>query len=269
MRSGCSLPSLFSALRVFLGLVLAAVLCAALAAEEDPPLVNPPAPPNPLVWDATDKFIDPQLGDGAADFSFTVTNSGDKPVTIEQIRPTCGCTVTEMPSNPWLLAPHETGTFTGTIDFRGKEGTISRAIFVNSTAGTQALRITVRIPQMDPAMRLKARELAEKNRQAVFSGDCVKCHLAPIKDKTGNELFTAACAVCHLSHDRASFVPDLLVARQHRDAEFWRKWISEGKAGTLMPAWSRKNGGPLTDEQIDSLVKFALETLPTEPPAKE
>jgi mono/diheme cytochrome c family protein len=77
-------------------------------------------------------------------------------------------------------------------------------------------------------------------------------------------LFRAACEVCHTASHRASMVPDLLVAREHRDASWWRAWITEGKSGSLMPAFAQKNGGPLTEAQIASLVEFALTHLPTE-----
>ena len=59
-------------------------------------------------------------------------------------------------------------------------------------------------------------------------------------------------------------VPDLLVARDQRDAAWWRGWITDGKDGTLMPAFGKTHDGPLTDAQIDSLVEFALSHLPTE-----
>ena len=227
-----------------------------------------PAETNPLVWDAMEKVIEPQPGDGAGEFAFTVTNVSDHAVTIYQVRPTCGCTVAAMPASPWIIAPGKSGTFAGTIDFRGKEGTVTKSIFVNSTAGTQRLAITVKIPTLDEAARRRNQMIAQQNRQAVFSGECAKCHLTPAKGLSGADLFYAACGVCHFAERRSSIVPDLLTARVHRDAAFWRKWISEGKDGTLMPAWSKKFGGPLTDEQIESLVKYALETLPTEPPAR-
>ena len=60
-------------------------------------------------------------------------------------------------------------------------------------------------------------------------------------------------------------VPDLLVARETRDATYWTKWISEGREGSLMPAFAATHGGPLSDAQIASLVEFALRQLPTAP----
>lgn len=243
-----------------------AVVAAALGAMAAVPSVDPEsAAPHPLVWDAMERVITPAPGESSAGFQFDVTNVSDGPVTIEQIRPTCGCTVAEMPSSPWVIAAHGRGSFFGTIEFRGKEGEFSKAIFVNSTAGTQMLRVTVKIPVIDAVTRRRNQELAKADRQAVFHGDCAKCHAAPAEGLTGSQLFIAACGVCHLTDRRAEMVPDLLVARQPRNAEYWRKWIREGKDGTLMPAWAKERGGPLTPEQIESLVEFAVRTLPTEP----
>ena len=228
---------------------------------------SPGAPQtNPIVWDATDKTLNPKMGDDSVAFQFTATNTSSRSVTIEQIRPTCGCTVAEMPSQPWVLGPGVSGTFIGTVDIRGKEGTLSKSLFVNSSAGTQMLNLTIKIPALDDEARKRNQRVALANRQAVFQGDCAACHLKPAIGRSGAELFTSACGVCHFAANRASMVPDLLTAKQHRDADFWRKWISEGKEGTLMPAWSKDHGGPLTKEQIESLVQFAMSTLPTEPP---
>lgn len=57
-------------------------------------------------------------------------------------------------------------------------------------------------------------------------------------------------------------VPDLKVAANHRDAAFCRLMITEGRAQTLMPAFARAHGGPLSDEQITSLVDYLLAGFP-------
>ena len=57
------------------------------------------------------------------------------------------------------------------------------------------------------------------------------------------------------------------IAGQRTPAGDWRaKWISEGKEGTLMPAFSAKHGGPLSDEQLASLLDYVTTQLPAEPP---
>ncbi len=222
---------------------------------------------NPLVWDAMEKTIDAKPGDAAAAFTFHVTNQGAQPVTIRDARPSCSCTVAELPRVPWTLDAGKGGEITGTISFAGKDGSLTKSIEITSSAGTQTLRITVNIPPPGEAQRERNRQLAAANRQAVFQGDCATCHAAPTVAKTGGELFQTACLICHVSAHRASMVPDLLVAREHRDAAFWSRWITEGRAGSLMPAFATERGGPLTRAQIESLVDFALKQLPTEPRA--
>jgi mono/diheme cytochrome c family protein len=219
----------------------------------------------PLIWDALDKMVEAKLGDRAAEFSFKVTNTADREITIFQVRPSCGCTVVDLPATPWVLAPGAGGTVRATVDFTGKEGDLIKTLLVTASSGTQLLRMHIVVPRMDEKMRAANQKLALANRQAVFQGDCASCHATPAAGKKGEDLFREVCLVCHAPDQRASMVPDLLVAREHRDEAFWRKWISEGRESTLMPAFARKNGGPLTDEQIESLVEFAVQNLPTEP----
>jgi mono/diheme cytochrome c family protein len=47
--------------------------------------------------------------------------------------------------------------------------------------------------------------------------------------------------------------------------DYWLQWIAHGKPDTLMPAFAVKEGGPLTEEQIHSLVEW-LETKPANKP---
>ena len=220
---------------------------------------------NPLVWDAAEKTIEAAPGDGAAEFMFQVTNKGAQPVTIQSAHTSCGCTVAELPSLPWTLAPGAGGVMKVTVDFAGKDGWLAKSVTVASSEGSQTLYVTVKIPPPDEAQRARNRQLAMANRQAVFRNDCASCHASPLGAKTGGDLFNMACQICHASPRRASMVPDLAVAREPRDAAYWTKWIAEGREGTLMPAFAAEHGGPLTREQMASLVDFALKQLPTEP----
>ena len=51
-------------------------------------------------------------------------------------------------------------------------------------------------------------------------------------------------------------VPDLHAIKAPTNVEFWRTWITHGKPGSLMPAFSTADGGPLTDMQIASLAAY-------------
>lgn len=77
--------------------------------------------------------------------------------------------------------------------------------------------------------------------------------------ETGARLYAENCALCHgedgqgrvgatLAKDWPSIRPDLRV----------RDTIVKGVPGSPMPAWSQANGGPLANEEIESLVCYIL-----------
>ncbi len=219
--------------------------------------------PHPITWDAMDKAVEAKSGDQAAGFFFKATNTSQQPVVIASVRPSCGCTVVDLPAMPWVLAPGASGVLSATVDFSGKDGTLAKSLIVESNGGPQTLTLRITLPPLDEEARRQNQMTARADRQAVFRGSCVECHVLPAEGKTGEDLFHAACLNCHTPTGRASMVPDLLVAHGHRDAVWWRTWIAEGRDGTLMPAFAKPRG-PLTAEEIDSLVAFALSHLPTE-----
>jgi mono/diheme cytochrome c family protein len=255
--------------RTLLFFVLARLACAGAEPALRP--APPPPPPqaarvaHPLIWDAMRKSHDARPGETVAEFVFTVTNTAEAEMEILRIQPSCGCTVANLPATPWVLAPGAKGSFTAAVDFTGKHGVFSKTLQVESSRGAQMLTVTVNIPEVDEATRRRNQELARKNRQVVFQNDCAACHVAPLVGKKGAELFHVACGICHLASPPAEMVPSLLVAREPRDAAYWLRWISEGKEGTLMPAFAEQHGGPLNREQIESLVAYALNHLPTAP----
>lgn len=221
--------------------------------------------PQLLEWDALEKSVTPAVGMVETIFEFKASNRGPQTVEVIEARPSCGCTIVDLPETPWRLAPGASGTLRAKVDFSGKHGMFRKVVHVHTSAGSQTLVLTVNIPEAGEAERRRNQALAAANRQAVFRGDCARCHAEPAAGKRGQELFFAVCTVCHLAPLRASMVPDLLEPKESRDAAYWRKWIGEGKDGTLMPAFADAKGGPLTAEQIESLVAFVLERLPTEP----
>jgi mono/diheme cytochrome c family protein len=186
--------------------------------------------------------------------------------------------VAQLPSTPYTLKGGSNVPINVTVDLRGKMGLITKSISVDSSAGFKSLLVKVNIPQptnnpaeatiaggqgMDRAKNIQA---SLTDRQAVFKGNCVECHVQKGIGKMGKDLYAADCGVCHDAEHRAAMVPDLKVPRTHRDIAFFKKWIEEGKAGTLMPAFATSQGGPLTQEQIDSLVVYLYQTLPKDPP---
>lgn len=220
---------------------------------------------HPLQWDAMQKRAAPKFEDGVVKFEFHVTNTAARPVKIYGIRPTCGCTTVEAPRMPWTLAPGERGTVRATVDFLGKEGEVARDLVVSAVEGTQSLSMVIQVPAMSPEMRTRNQAIAAANRQKVFEGQCASCHFTPAQNRFGDDLFEAACAVCHQAKHRAAMVPDLAIAKEKRDAAWWKRWIEDGREGSLMPGFAQKHGGPLSEPQIDSLVEYLLEAFPREP----
>ncbi|RLS58132.1 MAG: DUF1573 domain-containing protein [Planctomycetota bacterium] len=210
-----------------------------------------------------------------------MTNVSREPVVIEKINTSCGCTTTDTRELPFTLAPGATESLQVSMNVTGKYGTVTKSLLVQGSHASWTLLVTVELPppaDVDPvsgvskgvAMSARSRGknigLAQADRQAVFKGDCARCHTDYAKEQFGKDLYQGACEICHDAEHRASMVPDLRVVDESRDAAYWREHITNGIEGTLMPAFAIENGGILSDEQIESLVKYLVET-PLEPKA--
>ena len=123
------------------------------------------------------------------------------------------------------------------------------------------------IPTLSDADRATGMAAAKVDRQAVFKNDCATCHVKPGEGKYGQELYDAVCAICHEAEHRATMVPDLHNLKVPTNEEFWRTWIAHGKPGSFMPAFSHREGGPLTDMQIASLAAYLDQAIPSHVPA--
>lgn len=229
-----------------------------------PPVVintPPPAPPV-LAWDADMKEVHAKLGDPTANVSFYLTNTSPVDAVVNSVTTSCGCTTAHLPPLPWTIKPGESGKIDGRVDLAGKSGMLIKTLTVNSTAGSKGLQIHVFMP--DPQVeRSQNMELAKGDRQAVFKNNCVTCHVAPGEGKKGAELYTAVCGVCHESPNRASMVADLHNLKHPTDRTFWKTWITSGKPDSLMPAFGKGLGGPLSEEQIDSLADYLTQAIPS------
>lgn len=94
----------------------------------------------------------------------------------------------------------------------------------------------------------------------------------PAQLELGAQLYNANCAICHgedgqgrigatLAQDWPSIQPELTI----------ESTIAKGISGSVMPAWSQANGGPLTDEEIAAIATYILSWqtsgVPIRPPA--
>ncbi len=232
-------------------------------------VVAVPAAPNPFVWDAMTKDVTPAAGEANAVFTFWVTNTGPTEASILDASTTCGCTVAQLPSKPWVFKPGQSAPFSATMNLAGKFGLNQKLVHVVTSAGQQTLIVRANIPMSATSSTpgLSEREsrqlMALGDRQKVFQGDCVKCHVEPTLGLTGEKLFITACGICHVSDHRAAMVPDLAAIKTATSADYWKTWITYGKPGSLMPAFAKEQGGILDQKQIDSLAEFLVKHYPS------
>jgi len=216
-------------------------------------------PTNLLAWTTKRQIRQAAPGETNVHFTFGLSNVSRAELVVFTTATSCGCTVAKLPAEPWKLAPGAAGKIEVTMDLRGKQGRVSKEVTVFTSKGNSVLRVEAVAPDSAaPTMDDRARNqaLATADRQNVFHGNCARCHAEPARDKTGRELYDAVCAICHDSPRRAAMVSDLHTLKEPTDLKFWTTWIAEGRAGTLMPAFARARGGPLTSSQIESLANY-------------
>ena len=233
------------------------------------PMTNLPKEPT-IVFDSETKTYDAKVGEASAPYVFNLTNVWTNEVIIERCQTSCGCTVAQLPSQPWHLKPGTNGEIKVTVALAGKPpGLITKTITVYTSVGMKMLTVKVNNPPPAPPVamtadqRKKNLEQAMKDRQAVFhkldNQDCAECHVRKGDGKMGQPLFAADCAICHESPNRAAGVPDLkaLAAVKQTTFDYWREWIKDGgKTGSTMPAFGQDHGGPLTEAQINSVAAY-------------
>jgi Protein of unknown function (DUF1573)/Cytochrome C oxidase, cbb3-type, subunit III len=216
-----------------------------------------------LTFDSLTQEYHARPGEAEAKFTFTVTNISDTAVHVLGITPSCSCTKAQMPRTPWIIPPHTTEQFHATMNLAMKPpGENTKYLTISSTNGMRVVYVKAHIPQPSITDRQKNQELAKSDRQAVFRNDCVQCHVTPAVEKMGKELYDKACGICHDSEHRAAMITDLGSLNHPVDAEFWKLMVAGGKPGTMMPAFAQDQGGPLSKEQIDSLVDYLMTDFP-------
>ncbi len=175
---------------------------------------------------------------------FRIENKGDDSLMITNVHSSCGCTAAVLDKE--AIAPDGFANLEVTLDPKGKIGKIEKTVWITSNLGTDSLSVIADVKGVH--------ENAMMRVDGIFAGDCRKCHVDKGVGKFGMELFTASCSMCHTNGGKAH-APHLgeMVHKNLADTTLYRI-IAEGKAKTNMPGYAPAHGGPLTDEQIHSLV---------------
>jgi len=227
-----------------------------------------PLPDGVLAWDEISKATDAAADQEQAHFTFSFTNISDGNVVVLNVHPSCGCTTAQLPTLPWTIAPGTNGQIDLTVNIAGKIGTLFKTVNVSTDKGSKTLMLRINIlpptvPMITEADRVRFMAASKVDRQAVFKNDCAQCHAIPANGKYGKALYDTACGICHEAEHRATMVPDLHAIKTPTSDAFWRTWIAHGKPGSLMPAFSHTEDGPLSDTQIASLAAYLDVAIPS------
>jgi len=84
-----------------------------------------------LEWETQRINHTASIADDKAEVAFKFTNTGDKPVTIESVRTSCGCTTAELDKKTY--APGGSGKVTTTFAFGDRTGTQHKRITIRTS----------------------------------------------------------------------------------------------------------------------------------------
>jgi hypothetical protein len=177
---------------------------------------------------------------------FEVSNVGDEDLLIEKLVGSSG-TIKAVASSS-RLRPGEEGNIKVIVDLRGKQGIYAKTmdVYTNdpvSPVTTLSVKITV-----EDRIHLNQYKATQ-----IFAGNCRTCHVDEGTGKTGWELFKADCFMCHNAGRNTC-----LSTMSKKPAGEVLKSINEGVPNTLMPGFDARNGGPLDDAQIKSLIELII-----------
>jgi hypothetical protein len=102
-----------------------------------------------LTWDTKSADLHPSLSDKTAVAHFKYKNTGDKPVTITSVHPSCGCTTAALAKS--VVAPNESGEITATFNIGDRSGVQNKTITVRTDESPDAatiLKLTATIPTL-------------------------------------------------------------------------------------------------------------------------
>lgn len=225
-----------------------------------------------IVVDKTEHDFGRVPDDRAVEHVFKVWNKGAKPLVITRVRTSCGCTAAMMESS--VIDPGEHERLRVSFRPQGRQGAMRRSVNVHSndpnTPNVQLKIIAEVFPageeQQAPA---PVKRVHPRREKLVFGGTCLKCHAPRKRSETGMELYASSCAACHGSAGAGLTIkteligPSLSLANMTvRSMAGIRQVIAAGTGHPAMPGFSKEYDGPLSEQQIDSLVDLIFKKFP-------
>jgi hypothetical protein len=203
----------------------------------------------------------PLRSDERREYAWVYHNDGDAPLSILQTYTSCGCTAAVLDGES--VPPGGSGVLTVAFEAAGLRGSIRKSIAVASNdPSTPRLLLTVTADILEEKVVREEGSHPPIAGQSILVGECATCHAKPAGRKTGEDLYAAVCAMCHgPAGEGRSTGPALGTAEYlaaHSDREIGTA-IAYGTANPRMPGFIDLMGGPLSQDQIDSLVEFVRE----------
>lgn len=184
---------------------------------------------------------------------FNIENRGERPLEITKAESTCGCTVPTVKNK--IIAPGAIGKVNVRVDTSMKQGVIRKEVKIISTDPIHPVTsVFVYMDVKNPHAGLSARGIAK-----IFTGRCAACHVNQGIGKMGEDLYMADCAMCHGFRAEGAVGPSLSVSDYHDKnvRTYTSAVISHGsKTHPSMPGFLKSAGGPLTAEQIASIIDY-------------
>jgi len=191
--------------------------------------------------------------------TFEIHNDGLLPLKIFDVKTDCGCTDLSWQSK--LVEPGQSAKLTVHIDTTMKQGAVTKQIRFKSNDSDYsfgALNMMVDVENMHTAM-------GEGGKAKIFTAEkCAHCHVDNGVGAFGKDLFEADCAMCHRRQEESKILVGPEIEKvDYRDAaqiKHMHEVIKFGsKTHRSMPGFLAEAGGPLTKEQVDSIVDYLKE----------
>jgi len=97
-----------------------------------------------LKWDQPQQKLSVKPGEKAVTAKYRFTNNSTSPVTIVDVRPSCGCTIATLAKKTY--APGESGEIDAKLNFAGHTGHQEKWIYVTTNAaGTEPTLLTLAV----------------------------------------------------------------------------------------------------------------------------
>lgn len=185
---------------------------------------------------------------------FMLKNVGNEVLKIHEAHSTCGCTVPKLKQN--ALQPGESTKLDIMVDTTMKQGAVTKTVEVSSNDPNMP------VVSLPIKMEVKNRHegLTDDGRIKIFTDEkCTSCHVDRGVGLVGKDLFEADCAMCH-GEDARGAVGGGLIFGNYDDPKY-AKHIKDtiefgSKNHRSMPGFLDRAGGPLLQEQVDSIIVY-------------